>query len=43
MATSSTVTPRIPGFPWESIIAGICIGLVALGIVRQRRLRRQRS
>jgi hypothetical protein len=39
MPTSSAGAPRIPGFPWESIIAGISIGLVVLGIMRRRRLR----
>jgi LPXTG-motif cell wall-anchored protein len=29
--------PAIPGFPWESIIAGIMLGLTALAIVRRRR------
>lgn len=29
--------PPIPGFPWESIIAGIIIGMTALAILRRRR------
>ncbi|MGA8903955.1 MAG: hypothetical protein WB661_02980 [Candidatus Bathyarchaeia archaeon] len=29
--------PPIPGFPWESIIAGIIIGMAALAILRRRR------
>ncbi len=31
------VLPAIPGFPWESIIAGIMIGMTALAIVRRRK------
>jgi hypothetical protein len=27
--------PAIPGFPWESIIAGLIFGLVALAVVRR--------
>jgi hypothetical protein len=37
---TSSIAPRIPGFPWESIIVGISIGLVVLGIIRRRRLHR---
>jgi hypothetical protein len=29
--------PGIPGFPWESIIAGIVVGLAALAMIRRRR------
>ncbi len=29
--------PPIPGFPWESIIAGIVLGMTALAILRRRR------
>jgi photosystem II stability/assembly factor-like uncharacterized protein len=29
--------PGIPGFPWESIIAGIMIGLACIGLVRRLR------
>lgn len=40
-STSSVSTPLtlppIPGFPWESIIAGIILGMMALAIVRRRR------
>jgi hypothetical protein len=40
-STSSVSTPMtlpaIPGFPWESIIAGIIVGMAALAIVRRRR------
>jgi hypothetical protein len=40
-STSSVSTPMtlppIPGFPWESIIAGIIVGMTALAIVRRRR------
>jgi hypothetical protein len=40
-STSSVSTPMtlppIPGFPWESIIAGIILGMTALAIVRRRR------
>ncbi len=32
-------TSGVPGFPLESILAGIVIGLVALGILRYRRSR----
>lgn len=40
--TSSAVTtplelPAIPGFPWESIVAGIIIGFTTLAILRRRR------
>ena len=31
------VLPAVPGFPWESIIAGIIIGMAALAILRRRR------
>jgi hypothetical protein len=31
------VLPAIPGFPWESIIAGIILGITALAIVRRRK------
>jgi LPXTG-motif cell wall-anchored protein len=31
------VLPAVPGFPWESIIAGIILGLTALAIVRRRK------
>jgi len=38
-STSSVSTPlalpAIPGFPWESIIAGLIFGLVALAVVRR--------
>lgn len=40
-ASSSVSTPLalppIPGFPWESIIAGIILGMAALVIVRRRK------
>lgn len=40
IVTSSYSTPlavpTIPGFPWESIIAGLIIGLTALAIARRR-------
>jgi hypothetical protein len=29
--------PAIPGFPWESIIAGFTLGLTVLAIARRRR------
>jgi len=35
--TTPLVLPAIPGFPWESIIAGIVLGMAALAIVRRRR------
>jgi hypothetical protein len=35
--TTPLVAPPIPGFPWESIIAGIVIGLSLLVIMRRRR------
>lgn len=31
------VLPAIPGFPWESIIVGLMIGMAALAIVRRRK------
>lgn len=40
-STSSVSTPLalppIPGFPWESIIAGVILGMTALAILRRRR------
>jgi len=36
-ATTPLTIPAIPGFPWESIIAGIIVGLTVLGIARRRR------
>lgn len=41
-ASSSSVTtplalPAIPGFPWESITAGIILGMAVLAILRRRR------
>jgi len=36
--TSTTTTqPAIPGFPWESILVGVTIGLGALAVMRRRR------
>jgi hypothetical protein len=35
--TTPLVVPAIPGFPWESIVAGIVVGLSVLIVVRQRR------
>jgi LPXTG-motif cell wall-anchored protein len=29
--------PPIPGFPWESIIAGMILGMAALALVRRRK------
>ncbi len=41
LATSSVSTPMtlppIPGFPWESIIVGVILGMAALAIIRRRR------
>ena len=31
------VMPAIPGFPWESILAGLLIGMAALAILRRKR------
>ena len=31
------VLPAIPGFPWESIIVGIIVGMTVLAIVRRRK------
>jgi hypothetical protein len=40
-SSSSVITPvalpGIPGFPWESILLGIIVGLTALGIARRHR------
>jgi hypothetical protein len=40
MVTSSNTTPlvvpTIPGFPWESIVAGLIIGLTVVAIARRR-------
>lgn len=35
--TTPLVLPAIPGFPWESIIAGIVIGIALLGITRRNK------
>ena len=35
--TTPLVLPAIPGFPWESIIAGIIIGIALLGVARRKR------
>ena len=44
MSSSTTISvstpmvlPAVPGFPWESIIAGIILGMTALAIVRRRK------
>jgi hypothetical protein len=29
--------PGIPGFPWESILAGILFGITVIALVRRRR------
>jgi len=41
ISSTSTIStrmalPPIPGFPWESIIAGLMLGLAVLAIVRRR-------
>ena len=40
-AVSSNITPlaapAMPGFPWESIIAGIIVGFAALAMIRRRK------
>ena len=36
--TTPLVAPPIPGFPWESIVAGIIVGLSLLVIIRRRRM-----
>ena len=36
--TTPVAMPGIPGFPWESIIVGIVVGLTVLGIARRRRV-----
>jgi photosystem II stability/assembly factor-like uncharacterized protein len=35
--TTPVALPGIPGFPWESIIAGIVVGLTALAMIKRRR------
>jgi photosystem II stability/assembly factor-like uncharacterized protein len=35
--TTPLVVPAVPGFPWESIVAGVIIGLSVLVVLRQRR------
>jgi photosystem II stability/assembly factor-like uncharacterized protein len=35
--TTPLALPPVPGFPWESIIAGIIFGIALLGIARSRR------
>jgi hypothetical protein len=29
------ILPAIPGFPWESIIAGLILGIMTLAVVRR--------
>jgi len=42
-STSSAMTsPAIPGFPWESIITGIILGILAIAIAKRRRKLRRR-
>lgn len=36
-ATTPLALPGIPGFPWESIITGIILGIAMLGLLRQAR------
>jgi MYXO-CTERM domain-containing protein len=36
VSSQLTMTP-IPGFPWESIIAGLVLGLAVLALARRRR------
>jgi hypothetical protein len=36
VSSQLTMTP-IPGFPWQSIIAGLILGLTALALARRRR------
>jgi hypothetical protein len=31
------ILPAVPGFPWESIITGLMLGMAALAIVRRRK------
>lgn len=35
--TTPVALPGIPGFPWESIVVGVVVGLVVLGMARRRR------
>ena len=44
MATTSTsvvilpaTVPGIPGFPWESVVAGLCVGFALVAMFRRRR------
>jgi photosystem II stability/assembly factor-like uncharacterized protein len=36
--TTTAASPGIPGFPVESIIAGLVAGIIALGLIRRRRM-----
>jgi photosystem II stability/assembly factor-like uncharacterized protein len=36
--TTTAASPGIPGFPVESIIAGLVVGIIALGLIRRRRM-----
>jgi len=36
-ASTPLALPPIPGFPWESIIAGMILGMAALAILRRRK------
>lgn len=36
-ATTPLVLPAVPGFPWESILAGIILGFATLAVMRRRR------
>lgn len=35
ISSNTTQIPAIPGYPWESVLAGIIVGLVAVGIIRR--------
>jgi hypothetical protein len=37
--TTPLVMPAVPGFPIESIIAGVALGLATLAVMRRRRTR----
>ncbi|MGD0422813.1 MAG: hypothetical protein ABSA92_05080 [Candidatus Bathyarchaeia archaeon] len=37
ISSNTEQIPAIPGFPWESILAGILIGLATVGVIRRTR------
>jgi hypothetical protein len=38
VSANTLQVPGIPGFPWESILAGILFGITVIALVRRRRI-----